>query len=79
MSGLAELLVSTGDEVSGSDIDTSDTRQYGKEISVTAFDTHIAENTSGVGTVVVSDAAPGRNVPFAPSDVFDGQACGAFA
>ena len=79
MSGRAELLVSTGDEVRGCDIHCSHKPQLGKETAVRRFNTYIVDCINGVEMVVVSDAVPAGDVQLAPSDVLDGQVCGALA
>ncbi|UCG39810.1 MAG: UDP-N-acetylmuramate--L-alanine ligase, partial [bacterium] len=56
MSGIAEVLVNLGYEVSGSDLLDSDTTRRLDELGCTVRIGHAAENTRGADVVVISSA-----------------------
>ncbi len=58
MSGLAEILLNLGYEISGSDLRRSLTLERLKSLGVQVFEGHRAENIAGADAVVVSSAIP---------------------
>jgi UDP-N-acetylmuramate--alanine ligase len=56
MSGLAEILISQGFKVSGSDLSTSEITDHLKDIGAEIFQGHAAENIAGADLVVYSSA-----------------------
>ena len=56
MSGLAEILLSQGFKVSGSDLSTSEITDHLKDIGAEIFQGHAAENIAGADLVVYSSA-----------------------
>jgi UDP-N-acetylmuramate--alanine ligase len=61
MSGIAEVLVSSGYEVSGSDLVENDVTRRLISLGVKVFRGHDAANSAGAGVVVVSSAAKPSN------------------
>jgi UDP-N-acetylmuramate--alanine ligase len=62
MSGIAEVLLSSGYAVSGSDLKLSAATQRLHKLGATIQETHKAENVHGAHVVVVSSAIPANNV-----------------
>ena len=62
MSGIAEVLLSSGYAVSGSDLKTSPVTQHLVKLGATIYESHAAENVHGAHVVVVSAAVPADNV-----------------
>jgi len=62
MSGIAEVLLSSGYAVSGSDLKSSTVTQHLQRLGATIHETHTAENVCGAHVVVVSSAVPADNV-----------------
>ena len=61
MSGLAEILLSLGYEISGSDLRRSTTAERLGSLGVRIFEGHRQENIAGADAVVVSSAIPNDN------------------
>ena len=61
MSGIAEVLVTQGFEVSGSDLHESATTRRLRELGVTVHEGHAAEHIQGADVLVVSTAVPESN------------------
>ncbi len=61
MSGIAELLLSLGYKVSGSDLKGSDTTERLKRLGGVIFDGHAADRVQGADVVVTSSAVKGDN------------------
>ena len=61
MSGIAEVLVTQGFEVSGSDLHESGTTRRLRELGVTVHEGHAAEHIQGADVLVVSTAVPESN------------------
>ena len=64
MSGIAEILVNLGYEISGSDINESDTTKRLADMGVKIFIGQVGENVSGAEAVVVSTAIKPDNPEF---------------
>ena len=62
MSGIAEVLLSSGYAVSGSDLKSSSVTERLASLGATIYDSHAAENVHGAHVVVVSSAVPADNV-----------------
>jgi len=62
MSGIAEVLLSSGYAVSGSDLKPSPVTLHLQKLGATIYETHAAENVRGAHVVVVSSAVPADNV-----------------
>ena len=62
MSGIAEVLLSTGYAVSGSDLKISSVTERLRNLGATIYEGHQAENVRGAHVVVVSSAVPSDNV-----------------
>jgi len=62
MSGIAEVLLSSGYAVSGSDLKTSPVTQHLVKLGATIYESHAAENVHGAHVVVVSAAVSADNV-----------------
>jgi len=62
MSGIAEVLLSSGYAVSGSDLKSSPVTQHLVKLGATIYESHAAENVHGAHVVVVSSAVPPDNV-----------------
>jgi UDP-N-acetylmuramate--alanine ligase len=62
MSGIAEVLLSSGYAVSGSDLKSSTVTQHLQKLGATVYEGHTAENVHGAHVVVVSAAVPPDNV-----------------
>jgi UDP-N-acetylmuramate--alanine ligase len=62
MSGIAEVLLSSGYAVSGSDVKPSPVTQHLGTLGATIYDRHAAENVHGAHVVVVSSAVGEENV-----------------
>ena len=62
MGGIAEVLVNQGFEVSGSDMQASDTTRRLTSLGARVFAGHAADNVEGADVVVVSTAVPNDNV-----------------
>jgi len=62
MSGIAEVLLSSGYAVSGSDLKASPATQHLRKLGATIHESHQAENVHGAHVVVVSSAVPQDNV-----------------
>ena len=62
MSGIAEVLLSSGYAVSGSDLKTSPVTQHLVKLGATIYESHAAENVHGAHVVVVSTAVSADNV-----------------
>ena len=62
MSGIAEVLLSSGYAVSGSDLKSSPVTLHLQKLGATIYETHAAENVRGAHVVVVSSAVPADNV-----------------
>jgi UDP-N-acetylmuramate--alanine ligase len=62
MSGIAEVLLSSGYAVSGSDIRSSPATQRLRKLGATVRESHAAENVHGAHVVVVSSAVSPANV-----------------
>ena len=65
MSGIAEVLLSSGYGVSGSDLKSSPATQRLRKLGAVIHDTHKAENAHGAHVLVVSSAVPADNVEVA--------------
>ena len=61
MSGLAEILLNLGYEVSGSDMQHSTTTKRLSSIGIQIFEGHNKKNVVGTDAVVVSSAIPTNN------------------
>jgi UDP-N-acetylmuramate--alanine ligase len=61
MSGIAELLLNLGYQVSGSDLKRSDITKRLQDLGGTVFEGHVAEQISGADVVVVSSAIDDTN------------------
>ncbi|MBR3575890.1 MAG: UDP-N-acetylmuramate--L-alanine ligase [Clostridia bacterium] len=61
MSGLAEILISKGYTVSGSDINHSDSVKYLQSLGLKFYNGHFAENIDGADTVVYTAAVSEEN------------------
>lgn len=61
MSGIAELLLNLGYQVSGSDLKLSDITKRLQDLGGTVFEGHVAEQISGADVVVVSSAIDETN------------------
>ncbi|MDR2214079.1 MAG: UDP-N-acetylmuramate--L-alanine ligase [Pseudomonadales bacterium] len=61
MSGIAEVLLNQGYEISGSDLADSGVTRRLAQLGVTVFQGHAADNVNGVDVVVVSSAIDPRN------------------
>ena len=61
MSGLAEILISRGFSVSGSDINHSDSVKYLESLGLKFYNGHFAENVDGADTVVYTAAVSEEN------------------
>jgi UDP-N-acetylmuramate--alanine ligase len=61
MSGIAEVLVNQGFEVSGSDLAQNRTTRHLQQIGARVFDSHKAEHVEGADVLVVSNAVPVGN------------------
>ncbi|HEV3480706.1 MAG TPA: Mur ligase domain-containing protein, partial [Candidatus Acidoferrales bacterium] len=62
MSGIAEVLLSSGYGVSGSDLKSSPATQRLRKLGAVIHDTHQPENAHGAHVLVVSSAVPADNV-----------------
>jgi UDP-N-acetylmuramate--alanine ligase len=62
MSGIAEILLSQGFNISGSDLNASETTERLESIGVKLFIGHNAENIKGADVVVFSSAVALQNV-----------------
>jgi UDP-N-acetylmuramate--alanine ligase len=62
MSGIAEVLLSTGYAVSGSDLKISSVTERLRNLGATIYEGHLAENVRGAHVVVVSSAVRPDNV-----------------
>jgi len=62
MSGIAEVLLSSGYAVSGSDLKSSPVTLHLQKLGATIYEAHAAENVRGAHVVVVSSAVPADNV-----------------
>jgi len=62
MSGIAEVLLSSGYAVSGSDLKSSPVTLRLQKLGATIYEMHAAENVRGAHVVVVSSAVPADNV-----------------
>ena len=62
MSGIAEVLLSSGYAVSGSDLKPSPATERLRKLGATIHETHDAQNVHGAHVVVVSSAVPPGNV-----------------
>ena len=62
MSGIAEVLLSSGYAVSGSDLKSSPVTQHLQGLGAAVYESHAAENVHGAHVVVVSAAVPADNV-----------------
>lgn len=62
MSGIAEILLSTGYAVSGSDVKPSPVTERLQNLGATIFEGHKAENIQGAHVVVISSAVHSDNV-----------------
>jgi UDP-N-acetylmuramate--alanine ligase len=62
MSGIAEVLLSTGYSVSGSDVKISSVTERLRNLGATIYEGHSAENVRGAHVVVISSAIPPDNV-----------------
>lgn len=67
MSGIAEVLLSSGYAVSGSDMKSSPVTERLRNLGAAIFEGHHAENVHGAHVVVVSSAVPPDNVEVAES------------
>ena len=65
MSGLAEILLNLGYEVSGSDLQASEITQRLEQYGLRFFEGHAAGNVAGAGIVVISAAVAEDNVEIA--------------
>ena len=61
MSGIAEVLLNLGFEVSGSDLKLSDTTRNLEKLGAVVFGKHEAKNVQGADVVVYSSAVPATN------------------
>ncbi|MGA9633319.1 MAG: Mur ligase domain-containing protein [Candidatus Acidiferrales bacterium] len=61
MSGIAEVLLSTGYAVSGSDVKTTAVTERLRRLGAKIYEGHRAENVEGAHVVVVSTAVPADN------------------
>ncbi|MGA3293738.1 MAG: UDP-N-acetylmuramate--L-alanine ligase [Candidatus Acidiferrales bacterium] len=61
MSGIAEVLLSSGYAVSGSDLKSSPVTERLRKLGATVYESHDAENVHGAHVVVVSAAVPPDN------------------
>src|SRR5205814_9916291 len=83
MSGIAEVLLTQGYQVSGSDVATSPTTRRLTELGARIASAHVAENVAGADVVVVSAAVaadnPGlvaareRSIPVVPRALMLGE------
>jgi UDP-N-acetylmuramate--alanine ligase len=67
MSGIAEVLLSSGYAVSGSDLRSSPVTQHLQGLGATIYESHSAENVHGAHVVVFSTAVPADNVELLES------------
>src|SRR5277367_4151450 len=67
MNGIAEVLLSTGYAVSGSDLKLSNVTERLRNLGATIHEGHHAENVHGAHVVVISSAVPPDNVEVAES------------
>ena len=65
MSGIAEVLLSAGYAVSGSDLKPSPVTERLQTLGATVYEGHRAENVQGAHVVVISSAVPQDNVEVA--------------
>ncbi len=65
MSGIAEVLLSTGYAVSGSDLKTTPVTERLRRLGAKVYEGHRAENVHGAHVVVVSTAVPADNPEIA--------------
>jgi len=65
MSGIAEVLLSTGYAVSGSDLKSSAVTERLRNLGAAIYEGHRAENVEGAHVVVVSSAVRGENAEVA--------------
>ena len=65
MSGIAEVLLSTGYAVSGSDVKSSAVTQRLRNLGATVYEGHRAENVQGAHVVVISSAVRPDNIELA--------------
>ncbi len=65
MSGIAEVLLSTGYAVSGSDLKTTPVTERLRRLGAKVYERHRAENVHGAHVVVVSTAVPADNPEIA--------------
>lgn len=70
MSGIAEVLLNTGYEISGSDIRGSDVTERLQALGATVFIGHAEENITGVDVVVSSSAVNEQNPEVAAARAF---------
>lgn len=61
MSGIAEVLVNQGFEVTGSDLVQSRTTRHLEKMGATVYQSHLAEQVEGADVLVVSNAVPEDN------------------
>ena len=61
MSGIAEVLLNLGFEVSGSDLKSSDTTRHLAQLGALIYGTHESSNVKGADVVVYSSAVPSTN------------------
>jgi UDP-N-acetylmuramate--alanine ligase len=62
MSGIAEVLLSSGYAVSGSDLKSSPVTEHLVRLGATVYEAHAAENVHGAHVVVVSSAVAADNI-----------------
>ncbi len=62
MNGIAEVLLSSGYAVSGSDLKSSPVTERLRKLGATIYEGHRAENVQGAHVVVISSAVPQDNV-----------------
>jgi len=62
MSGIAEVLLSSGYAVSGSDVKSSPVTEHLVRLGATIYEAHAAENVHGAQVVVVSSAVSADNI-----------------
>lgn len=61
MSGIAEVLVNQGFQVTGSDLSRSNLTRNLEKLGVRIFDSHLPEHVEGADVLVVSSAVPASN------------------
>ena len=61
MSGIADVMITMGYDVQGSDIKDSDNIERLRQRGAKVFIGHKAENVKGAGTVIISSAIKGDN------------------